>query len=119
MTSRILLVLAAAAALTFPLSGHAAPKTLYATVGPGSTIVMKNAAGARLTSVPAGTYNIVVRDLSAEHNFRLIGPGVNKTTSVFAKVTAKWLNVKLPKGKTYSFRCDPHARHMAGKLKVV
>jgi hypothetical protein len=116
---RTLFVLADAAALVLPASGNAVTRTLYATVGPGSTIVMKNAAGARVKSVPAGTYTIVVRDLSAAHNFRLRGSGVNRATSVFAKTTVKWKNVKLLRGKLYTFVCDPHARFMRGTLKVV
>ena len=74
--------------------------------------------GARITfaaKAPAGKATITVRDLSASDNFHLIGPGVDKRTSVAGKQTAKW-NVTLRKG-TYTFRSDAHAS-LRGKTKV-
>jgi hypothetical protein len=107
----------AASALAVPQAAQPATKTLYATVGPGETITMKTAAGARVKTLKAGTYTIVVQDKSADHNFRLFGKGVSKTTAVGFTGKKMWRNVRLGKG-TYRFVCDPHAGHMAGSFRV-
>jgi plastocyanin len=84
--------------------------TLIGTDGPGFTITMSK------TTVKAGAYTIVIHDKSNIHNFRLIGPGVNKLTSVPWVGTTTW-TVKLKKG-IYKFVCDPHATIMKGVLRV-
>ena len=76
---------------------------------------MKTRAGRKLVSVKAGTYRIKIEDPSAIHNFRLIGPGVNKATSVPGKTERIWA-VTFKKG-TYRFLCDPHAT-MRGSFRV-
>jgi plastocyanin len=103
---------ATAAALAVPgfASAGASGTTLTGTDGPGFTITMSK------TTVKAGTYTIVIHDKSNIHNFHLIGPGVNKLTSVTAVGTKTW-TVKLQKG-TYRFVCDPHASSMKGVLRV-
>jgi plastocyanin len=93
-----------------------APKNrLVATVGPGFTITLA-LNGKRVGSLKAGTYTIVVRDLSASHNFHLSGPGMNKRTSVGGRSTTTW-RVRLRKG-TYRYVCDPHAALMKGSFRV-
>jgi plastocyanin len=101
-----------AAALSVPALASAAAQanTLTATDGPGFTITMSK------KSVKAGTYTITIKDRSNIHNFHLIGPGVNKKTTVAAVKTYTW-KVTLKKG-TYRFICDPHATIMKGTLKV-
>ena len=111
---RSILVAAIAAALALPATSAAATPTLFATVGPGAKIVVKTASGAPARVVPAGTYTIVVRDLSDEHNFRLGG----KATGIAFTGKQVWKGVKLARGKTYTFVCDPHAGHMHGTLRV-
>ena len=103
---------AIAAALAVPGLAPAATRanTLTATDGPGFTITLSK------TSVKAGTYTIVVHDKSNIHNFHLVGPGVNKLTSVPWVGTKTW-TVKLKTG-TYKFVCDPHATIMKGVLRV-
>ncbi len=93
-----------------------AGKRLIATVGPGFSITLKTPAGAAVPTLRAGTYTVVVRDRSDEHNFHLSGRGVNKATSVDAVATQTW-SVKLSAG-TYRFVCDPHASSMRGSLRV-
>jgi alcohol dehydrogenase (cytochrome c) len=93
-----------------PASARASTKTLIATVGPGFTISMNK------RTVQAGMYRITVLDKSGIHNFHLVGPGVNKLTSVPRTYTTTW-TLKLKKG-TYKFRCDPHAAIMKGVLNV-
>jgi plastocyanin len=83
----------------------ASTPTLNATVGPGFTI--------KLTK---GTYVIKVSDKSNIHNFRLKGPGINKTTSLGGTGASTW-TVTLKAG-TYTYVCDPHATIMKGTFKV-
>jgi hypothetical protein len=88
---------------------------LVATVGPGFTISLKRG-GRKVTALKRGLYTIVVRDRSAIHNFRLIGPGVNKATGVKFVGTRTWrLRLKVGLDR---FRCDPHRTHMRGSFRV-
>jgi plastocyanin len=113
---RLALVTLLGAALVVVASASAATPTLNATDGPGFTITLKKA-GKKVTSLKAGKYKIVVKDMSNIHNFHLTGPGgVNKKTGVGAKGTFTW-TVTLKKG-TYKFICDPHAAIMKGSFKV-
>src|SRR5258708_39912446 len=105
-----LVAMVAALAVPSIASAGARANTLIATVGPGFTITMNK------KTVNAGTYTIVVHDKSNIHNFHLMGPGVDKLTSVPKVYTTTW-TVKLKKG-TYKFVCDPHAAIMKGTLKV-
>ena len=95
----------------------ARPGRLVATVGPGFTISLRTGAGARVRSVRAGVYRIVVRDRSAAHNFHLVGPGVNRKTRVGFRGTVTW-TVRFQRGKTYRFVCDPHAAGMRGTVRA-
>jgi plastocyanin len=104
------LIVAAVAALGVG-SAFAATPVLKGTVGPGFTITL-----APKTGLKAGTYKIVVADKSSIHNFHLVGPGVNKATSVSATGTTTW-TVKLKAGK-YTYVCDPHASVMKGSFTV-
>jgi plastocyanin len=79
-------------------------------------IEMKNSANARLTTVNAGVHTIKVEDQSSIHNFHLVGPGINKSTSVAGTGERVW-TVKLRPGK-YTFFCDPHAGQMRGSFRV-
>lgn len=116
---RLVLLLAVgitATALLGPAGAGAATPRLIATVGPGQTIALRTPAGAART-MKAGVYSIVVRDRAAEHDFRLAGPGVNKATGVGFIGTQTW-KVRLAKGKTYRFLCDPHSDEMVGSFRV-
>ena len=99
---------AVAAALAVPAT--AATPSVGAKVGPGFTISVAK------KSLKAGKVKLVVRDLSPAHNFHLIGPGVNRKTSVAKTGTTTW-TVTLKRG-TYRFVCDPHAAAMKGSFKV-
>ena len=91
-------------------------QTLTATVGPSATISLRTASGRRVTRLRRGRYRIRVRDRSAMHNFHLIGPGLNRKTTVRFRGTATW-TVTLQRG-TYRYVCDPHARFMRGSFRV-
>jgi plastocyanin len=112
---RLAFVALAAVALVVVASASAATPTLTATDGPGFTITLKKGK-TKVTSLKAGKYKIVVKDLSNIHNFHLKGPGVDKKTGVGAKGTFTW-TVTLKKG-AYKFLCDPHAAIMKGSFKV-
>ena len=78
------------------------------TVGPGFTISLKSAAGAKLTTLKAGTYTFVVSDKSSIHNFTVKGPGVsNRTVTGTSFVGTKTAVLTLKAGK-YTLYCTVH-----------
>jgi hypothetical protein len=112
------LTVAAVAAIfsALPPGAEAATPKLLATVGPGYAITVRTTAGAPVRSVKSGLYAITVRDRSDQHNFHLSGPGVSKSTSVDWVGTKTW-RVRIVRGKTYRFVCDPHAEMMRGSFR--
>ena len=75
-------------------------------VGPGFKIeVTKGEKDVK--TIKAGKYSIKIEDKSNIHNFHLIGPGVNKKTSVAFKGETSW-KITLKPGR-YTYQCDPHA----------
>lgn len=109
----------AAAALTVgagvaAAAAHATPK-LNAFVADPAKIGL-TLGGKTVKTLKAGAYVVVVKDTAADHNFHLVGPGVNKTTSIGAKQTVTW-KVTLKKG-TYKYLCDPHSTFMKGSFTV-
>jgi len=84
---------------------------LTGTVGPGYTITLKSATKAVKTLVPS-KYTFVINDRSDIHNFHLVGPGVNKKTTVAFTGTTRW-TLTLRAG-TYTYLCDPHATALMG-----
>ncbi len=100
---------AATAALKAP-----AANTLTGTVGPGFTISsLRTGAG---EEAEGRQVHVKIADKAIDHNFHLKGPGVNKKTSVAAKINTTW-NVTLEKGK-YTYVCDPHLTFMKGSFTV-
>jgi plastocyanin len=95
-------------------AGAATPK-LVASVSDPLNISLTQG-GKKVTKLKAGAYTITVQDKAGDHNFRLTGPGVDKTTSVSGKGTTTW-KVTLKKG-TYKYVCDPHASFMKGSFTV-
>jgi hypothetical protein len=118
ITAVLAMAVAAVAAVfsALPAGASAATPKLVATVGPGYTIKLRTSAGAPARGVKAGVYTITVRDRSDEHNFHLRGAGVNKATSVGWVGTKTW-RVRIVRGKTYRFVCDPHASMMRGSFR--
>ena len=72
--------------------------------------------GKKVTSLKAGRYTIVVRDMAADHDFHLSGPGVNRKTTTGGIGTSRW-TVTLRKG-TYKYVCDVHSTFMKGSFIV-
>src|SRR5512132_2314592 len=100
------------------LAGPAAADNpqLQASVGPGFTISLKDAPGAKVTHLDPGTYAIHVVDQSDMHNFDLTGPGVSKSTDVTEVGEQDW-TVTFTDG-TYRYVCDVHATSMKGSFTV-
>jgi plastocyanin len=115
---RALAILAAGLVAAFGLAaaGQATSGTLTGETGPGFKIEVTR--GEKdVKTLRRGTYRIVVEDKSSIHNFHLIGPGVNKKTSVGFKGKQTW-TVRLKKGR-YTYQCDPHAASgMKGSFRV-
>ncbi len=86
-----------------------APPKLTGRVGPGRTISLKNAAGALVKSVPAGSYEIGVRDLTKKDNFHLLGAGVNRRTGIKFRGSRTW-TVAFRAGQEYTVRSDAHPK---------
>ena len=112
------LALAAAALLgaTDGSAVHAQNVKLVGTVGPGFSITLEDAQGNRVRNLEPGTYDIEVRDLSEEHNFHLVGSGVDRFTPVGAVTTESW-TVTLTNG-TYRYFCDPHSTTLRSSFTV-
>jgi plastocyanin len=82
----------------------------------GFTLTLKDATGALVTHLNAGTYTLVVHDHSSFHNFDLFGPGVTVSTDVDF-IGDKTFTVTLSDG-TYRFVCDAHAAQMRSSFTV-
>lgn len=106
-----------ALALLFSVTANAAPQKLVATVGPGYTISLKTVTGKRVSALTRGSYTVVVKDRSDEHNFFVRGPGVSKAFTGVDFVGTKTINVRLGSGK-YAFVCTPHSDEMHGSFSV-
>lgn len=117
MTQRaraLLVVCGAILALASP-AGAFAQTRLIATVGTNDahTISLTTAAGAPVQDIPAGAYEIEVRDRSDIHNFHLSGPGVSRTTTLGFVGTVTWA-VTLADNSRYEYVCDAHPSTMNG-----
>lgn len=111
MGLRGLFVVAVATVVTVaPAALAATVPQLFGHVGPDFSIDLEDAGGTRVTQVDPGSYEIVVRDLSEDHDFHLTGPGVDETTQVDFTGTVTWA-VTLREG-TYTLLCDAHPTRM-------
>jgi plastocyanin len=75
--------------------------------------------GTRVTSIPAGTYTLVVHDYSRIHNFALGSQTQNKrllTTGIRWRGTRTY-NIALSPGN-YAYACSAHFRTMNGAFTV-
>ena len=107
-------------AFTLTASGAAEPGRLVATVGPDFTIRIDDANGQRVQSVPEGAYTLLVRDLSAEHNFVLADKPAGlklRVDSGVEFVGEKTFEIQLERG-AYGYACSPHWQVMNGTLTV-
>jgi plastocyanin len=95
------------------------PRTrLVVTAGPAEVITLRTAAGKAVRQVRRGTYTVLVRDRSREHNVHLIAPGYNRKTTVPFVGQQTW-RLPLQRLGTLRYLCDPHASHMRGSARIV
>ena len=109
-----LLAIAIAACLVAVAPTGADNGQLVGTVGPGFGIFLKDSSGAAVTHLDAGTYTLLVHDLSEEHNFHLTGPGVDVATDV-AFTGDQTFTITVTNG-TYNYVCDVHSGTMHGRF---
>ena len=115
--TRALALLAATVFVSLVATGTAGARTYYGKVGPGMTITLKNVRGVKVSRIPHGTHTIRVRDTSVLHNFHLLGPYVNRRTTVAFTGLKIWTIRFIP--GAYRYRCDPHRLDMHGRFTVV
>ena len=111
------LALVATATLRFGAgpSDAAVSSTLHGMVNDNYEIALAFDDGSPVTSIPPGSYRVVVSDTTTEHNFHLFGPGVEQSTGVSAEGTSTW-NVTFQAGGRYQFVCDLHSDTMYGRF---
>ena len=105
--------------------GHAAvSQTMTGFVHSDDSIGLKFADGSAVGGqtavpivIPPGTYSISVLDDAVEHNFHILGPGVDQSTDVGGLATATW-SVTLQPGQSYRFQCDAHPDFMWGTFQT-
>jgi hypothetical protein len=73
--------------------------------------------GTAVLAPPPGTYKILVDDLAADHNFHLLGPGVDLSTGTEQVGSATW-TATFANNSSYAFQCDTHAAEMTGMFVV-
>jgi hypothetical protein len=117
LAALLTLVGTAALRLDSSPSSAAVSSTLHATVGPAFEISLTFDDGSPVGALPAGSYRILVSDLTSDHNFHLFGPGVNQDSGVDSTGTATW-NVTFGAGGRYQFVCDVHADSMFGSFNA-
>jgi len=111
-----LAVVGATVALAAAGGAGAQSQTLFGVVGPGFQIKLTDASGAPVKHLDPGTYTIEVKDLAAEHNFHLQGPGIEQATGIEEMPTVTW-TLNLTDG-AYRFQCDAHPTTMFGTFTV-
>ena len=86
MFRTLLIGIVAVAAVSIPAAATGSPNaTLTGASGRASRSRSKNADGTGVRHLDPGSYDIAVTDDSIEHNFHLIGPGVDMATDVEAR----------------------------------
>lgn len=95
------------------------PTPLYASVGPGYTITVRNKARRPVKTLVEGRYDVRISDRSRHHSFHLVGQNgkfqPRSTVSAVFRGVQRW---DLKPG-TYRFFCDAHPRRMRGGFRVV
>jgi hypothetical protein len=95
--------------------------TLRASVGPGQTITLRAASGARVTQLDAGSYLVVATDRSLQENFHLRGPDIDRRTGRQFRGTVRWrlqIGLAAPFGSRYSYRSDRPGSKLHGTFTI-
>jgi plastocyanin len=107
------------AALVPAATADETPVKLVGVVGPGFTIDLQYPDGTHVQSLRSGKYEVLVHDLSDEHNFVLGSKTAN--TRIFQTevpfVGDMTFTVDLPAG-LYAYACSPHFQVMNGAFTV-
>jgi hypothetical protein len=90
---------------------------LFGQSGPGYNIKLTTYNFVPVKRLKPGLYTFTIFDRATNHNFHLVGRGVNKSTPVRYLGTKVWKNVTLKKG-IYKYWCDVHKTMMHGSFKV-
>jgi hypothetical protein len=93
------------------------PQQLRGGIGPGASLSLLDASGAKVKELTAGTYDVHVTDGAWNHNFHLQGPNVDRFTPVLGNDGDYDWRLTLEPG-TYIFFCDPHYYEMQGTFVV-
>jgi hypothetical protein len=119
MRARLLLSFLAGLALVPASVGQAQGTRLVGTVGPGFTIELTDPAGTAVRRLAVGRYDVLVRDLSNEHNFVLghKSTGRRPIQTEVEFVGEENVTVELAPGE-WVFACSPHFQTMNGQLTV-
>jgi len=105
-------------ALVLPSAAHA--RTYHGYVGPATEITLENAAGNRVSRIPAGSHTFLIHDNSSMHNFRLRrGSTVMRSTTLSFVGTRRWTGVRIRAGRTYTYYCSAHPSSMSGTFRGV
>ena len=117
---RALLLLVLPLALGSTPAAGADPPLLVGTVGPGFTIDLADANGKHVDVLTAGTYTLVVHDLSDIHNFALGSQTTNQRilTGSIEGVGDETYTLNLTPGR-YAYACSAHPSTMNGTFTVV
>src|SRR3954453_1593070 len=93
---------------------------LIGTVGPGFTIELTEANGKHVDVITAGRYELLVHDLSPEHNFALGSKTANArlAQTEIDFVGDKTFTLDLPPG-LYVYACSAHFQTMFGRFTAV
>jgi plastocyanin len=103
-------VVSAALPAAAAVARGSAVKTLTGPVGKSNAykISLVDATGKKVTTLPAGTYKLVIHDDSTFHNYELDGPHGKSWTFTAVQFTGtKTFTLKLAAG-TYKAYCAPH-----------
>jgi plastocyanin len=120
MARRLVLLIVLTLAVFAGRGQGAETPRLVGTVGPGFTIDLADANGAHVNSLTAGRYELLVHDLSNEHNFVL---GSKTTGQRLAQTEVEFVGdrsftIDLASG-LYVYACSPHFQTMNGSFIVV
>jgi Tol biopolymer transport system component len=94
-----------------------APPLLFAKVGPGYTIAIRNKARRRVKKLVEGTYSARINDSSRRHSLHVSGRKFDSRTTVSAVVRTRQSWILAP--GSYRYFCDAHKARMRGRFSVV
>jgi hypothetical protein len=112
------LVLVAAAVLSASLQA-AVSSTLHGVVGPDANISLAYDDGSSVGAAApsSGSYRLLISDLAGDHNFHIVGLGVDIDSGVDA-VGSSSFTITLQNNARYQFFCDVHPDSMYGTFTV-